>query len=306
MELFSTVIHLQARQRNSNFGFSGRQVQAWFLREIRRHDPTFAKKLHDDDMPDQGKKQSLRPYTLSPLYKGPHIAYKLEKDDWCWFRITSLRTDLSDLLSDTVLPNLLGVALIHPVEFTVRKWSLEVSLNPDRKKDSLEYLQKTWAETYEALQTRAKKSRESKLEFKFTSTTSFNKKGIYSKVDKDVPLPIPSMVFGSYFSRWSAYSGIALPKDIGRFIDECVVINELDINSHRTELDIKNVNKAATGFTGIVLFTILGDKAGNPYLPKWREYADFVGALARYSFYCGTGRHTTIGLGQTRFMNPDR
>ena len=123
MELLSTVVRLRSRQSVSKCPFAGRHAQAWFLREIGRHDPVLVEQLHDASNEDD--KQKMRPYTLSGLYKGPHTVWELSKDDWCWIRITALTKELSDFLYGKVLPELLPVARIGQVEFDVQAWKPE-------------------------------------------------------------------------------------------------------------------------------------------------------------------------------------
>ena len=58
----------------------------------------------------------------------------------------------------------------------------------------------------------------------------------------------------------------------------------------------------ALGFTGAVGFVLLPrSKCGD-----WEEYWDgadpVLQALAQFAFYCGTGDHATIGMGQTRLL----
>ena len=137
----------------------------------------------------------------------------------------------------------------------------------------------------------------------FNSPTSFHQKGLHSGFEKDVPLPIPDMIFGNYLNHWLSFSNVDLPVEIGEFIEECLVVNELKIKSERVQFSYNQAQRATTGFVGQVRFAILGNKEKSRFKANWEHYANIVRMLAFYSFYCGTGHHTTIGLGQTRLIN---
>jgi CRISPR-associated endoribonuclease Cas6 len=312
MDLFSTVIHFRPRQNISGLVFSGRQVQAWFLREVGRHDPDLAAQLHfegnqskgdEDDSEGEEAEQKMRPYTLSALCKGPHPVRDLTKNDWCWVRLTSLTKDLSNFLTISVLPNLLEEARIGQAEFDVEPWKKDAYKDPWCGED-----------TYSNIKSLASRSDENRLVLEFTSLTSFKKKSKFSdtnnvsnkvkRIEKDVPLPIPDMVFGSYLGNWAAFSGEDFPADLGQFIEECLVVNELKICSERVRFSHKNPRNAATGFVGQVRFAILGSENEGHFKANWERYASLVRMLALYSFYCGTGQKTTRGLGQTRLLEP--
>lgn len=289
MDLLSTVIQFRARQNADQLCFSGRQVQAWFLREVERHRPVLATLIHDGFRPNPEDKHGFRPYTCSSLYKGPHVAWKLAEGDWCWLRLTSLTAELSGLLTQTVLPDLIPVAKIGQVELDVVPWQPQQPQNP-------------WVadDTYASLVRQAALSTETRLEMEFSSITSFKKKMRQNGFEVDVPLPVPEMVFGNYLNHWSAFSGEQLPETLWEFVEECLVINELEIHSERAQLQFDHKERAATGFVGRVRFAILGGKGKSRFGVNWEHLAALVRMLAAYSFYCGTGQDTTVGLGQTR------
>lgn len=121
MDLLSAIIRLRARQSTNDLGFLGRQVQAWFLPEVGRHDPELARQLHQD--PDEQPVQMIfRPYIVSTLMKGEYPLYELAAGEWWWVRFTTLTEKLSELLLNQVLPGLLLINHIGPVEFEVESW----------------------------------------------------------------------------------------------------------------------------------------------------------------------------------------
>lgn len=287
MDLSSTIIRLRARQSARGLSFLGRHVQAWFLREIRRHAPEVADQLHDEPH-NETAPSILRPYTLSTLMKGEYPPREITAGDWCYIRITSLTQELSGLLIDQVLPNLLPQNFIGKLEFELESWR---NGPPDRA------LFQT--DSYASLLSRTKTSSETRVSMEFTSPTTFsqmNKSGI----DIDYPLPAPDKVFGSYQKHWSAFSGAAIEPEFGEFLGDCLAINELRIRSERVQFSQKETRRAATGFVGRVRFAILGNREENRFGADWGHYSNILRVLALYSFYCGTGSRTTEGLGQTR------
>lgn len=284
MELFSTIIQLRPRQNSGSYPFAGRQVQAWFLREVARHSTDKSVLLHDSKQDSE-----LRPYTLSTLYKGLEIPRMLTAGDWCWMRVTALTSNWSQFFVSEVLPNLLPVAKIGPVEFEVLTWTPDNQKHPWVGEDS-----------YAGLKRQALTSDSTRLILDFYSPTSFKQHVKNSTIEKDVPLPIPEMVFGNYAKHWNTYSGESLPVELGDFIQECVAINELYIHSERVTFSNHNTHRATTGFTGQVHFSILGNKLKSRFGALWEHYANITRMLALYSFYCGSGQDTTAGLGQTR------
>jgi len=287
-DLFSTIIRLRAAKDATNFGYLGRQVQAWFLREVRRHDISISDHLHDENVDPEVIKPLLRPYTISTIYKGQYPARELRAGEWCWVRITALTQPLSQFLIEAVLPDLLPIAEILPLEFVTDPWK--------HNTDEAIFTQEA---TYAELMHQAILSEEKRLSFDFLSPTAFKQNSALSDIEVDVPLPIPVMLFGSYLNHWTAFSGAQISDEYGEFIEECVVINEHKIRTERVQFSRKDSRDAATGFMGQVRFAILGDRSTSRFGANWEHYANLTRMLSRFSFYCGSGRKTTRGLGQT-------
>ena len=144
------------------------------------------------------------------------------------------------------------------------------------------------------------KSRTVRMEF--ATPTAFRSEGA------DIPLPIPGHVFRGLWQKWNAYA----PEDFQispvwpAFANACVMVSELTgINTERWVF-AEGTRGAATGFTGVVGFTLLPKNACGEFEPFWDGADRVLQNLAQFSFYCGTGHHTTIGLGQTRPLSPLR
>jgi CRISPR/Cas system endoribonuclease Cas6 (RAMP superfamily) len=121
----------------------------------------------------------------------------------------------------------------------------------------------------------------------------------------DVCLPAPAQIFHSLWEKWNAFA--PEPMHIhdfwSQFAADCIFVDELAaVNTTCWEFS-EGTCGSATGFTGTVGF----------YLPpkskvkkQWQEYWDGVAtvmrSLADFSYYCGVGHHTTIGMGQARAL----
>ena len=287
-ELLSTIVRFRVQKNYHDFGYLGRQTQAWFLREVRRHDISLSDHLHNVEAGPQAVKSLLRPYTISTLYKGQHPARELRAGDWVWLRITSLTQPLSEFLTEKVLPELLPEAEFSPITLEVEQW-------PSGNGGSAN----TSVTTYAELMRKAIQSEERNLTLEFLSPTTFRQKNLLSNIEKDVPLPLPDKLFGSYISHWSAFSGAEVPDEYGEFLEECIGIKQLNIHSERVQFSRDNPRDAANGFLGQTCFTILGNKRKSRFKANWEHYANLTRMFFLFSFYCGSGRKTTRGLGQT-------
>jgi len=287
MDLLSTIVHFQARQSLPSVPFTGCQVQGWFLREVNRHNPDLSERLHQNKN-GSNNKQIVRPYTLSGLFKGQYPVSSLRQGEWYWARITSLTRELTLELTTKILPDLLPVAKIGQAEFDVKPWSL------DDQKNHL-----TCVDSYENLSHYSFENDGKKISLDYISPTSFKRKN-RSGVEKDIPLPVPEMVFGNYMQSWEECSGVAFPEEMGEFIEEHVALSEMKVKSERIQTSYKNSNRATTGFVGNVKFIILGGGEKSRFGADWEVYTRIIHMLSFYAYYCGTGHHTTIGLGQTQ------
>ncbi len=125
------------------------------------------------------------------------------------------------------------------------------------------------------------------IAMRFTSPTSFSAGRL------DFPLPEPVAVFKSWLSRWNDFA----PPDrrISTLLLETVLTN-VAIDSHRLHTEKHDLGRGRpfVGFVGEVAFAITRARKLNQAL-VWQ-----LNALADYAEFCGTGRKTTHGMGQTR------
>ncbi|GAK51380.1 CRISPR-associated protein Cas6 [Candidatus Moduliflexus flocculans] len=252
----------------------GPSVQGMFLHLLQEVDPAVNQRLHDDSR--------YRPYTLSPLGIGTrHNSFQgfylprqqmLARKTPCYLRIT--------LLDDALFP-------------TFRQYFLERS-EPTFRLGETEFVvtgiletpphanapQWTQYRSYDELINRASQHRSMTLHF--LTPTSFG------HGDVDVPLPVPRLVFQSYLKRFQEFCASPFLPDVLEQID--LYVGVAQIEHLRTEM-IKTKRIMLQGFLGEVRFEI--SKKASPTLVSQ------IQLLADFAFFGGTGKKTTVGMGQT-------
>ena len=282
--LLSILISLVSTSSVPILGALGRPANAWFLAQLTRDHPEIAQALHNSS--------GVKPYTVSTLLDGrgrPFSAGKwLQAGEPCWLRITTFEQHLSEIVLQHVLPRLPGHLELYKMNFRIDGYTLFPAQHP-------------WAgqSSYAAIAQNGfqqESSRQVRLEF--SSPTAFRSEGA------DIPLPLPGQVFRSYWMKWNAFApeGAQIQDVWPGFASACIMVSELaGINTTRWSF-AEGTRGVATGFTGAVGFVLLPrNKCGD-----WAEYWDgadqVLQSLSQFAFYCGTGHHATIGMGQTRVL----
>ena len=280
--LLSLLLALTSTDPAPILGPLGRPARAWFLRQLTLCQPALAKSIHDQS--------GLKPYTISSLLDDR--GYQLSKGKWlkrgkvCWLRLTTYQQELSEIVVEKVLPQLPSRLTLYKMNFRVDGYTLDPSQHPWASQSTFPQLAET---IYLSRPTR-------KVRLEFTSPTAFRSDG------NDIPLPIPEHIFRGYWQRWNAFAPATLHIDElwPRFASACVRVSELTaINTERWSF-ANGTQGAAVGFTGTAGFTLLPKKRCGELGPFWAEAAQVLNTLAAFSFYCGTGHHTTVGMGSTR------
>ena len=190
---------------------------------------------------------------------------------WRW-RVALLQDDLWE-------PLWTGVQTLGALDLNGRKWPVR------------------WSEarcihrTYDLMLTCVRPDVYS-LDMEFLSPTAFR------AGDLDLPLPEPGAVFRSWLSRWNDFA----PPD-RRISTELldVVHTNVAISGHRLRTEWHDLGRSqVVGFLGKVTFVITKARRLNQAL-VWQ-----LNALADYAEFCGTGRKTTHGMGQTRRLRRGR
>lgn len=270
---FSLVVQSVPHTDVSLSSVQGHLLHALFFHLIGQIDHDLAQRLHEQNR--------SRPFTLSPLavsqeLERSHIAWmprsqKLTPETTASFRITFLDDALFPAFSQSIFtlrsPDIrLGGTMFTITDIvtsarTNNRWSRFVSY-PDLIK--------------QASRTR----REITLRFLTPTTFGFG--------DSDLPLPLPRLVFQSYQRRFQEFCGVVFPPDFADQVERYVVLKYF---SHLSTYTIVARKTTITGFIGDVTFSL--QSSAPP------EFIEQINLLADYAFFCGTGKKTAFGLGQT-------
>ncbi len=120
--------------------------------------------------------------------------------------------------------------------------------------------------------------------------------------DADMPLPIPRLCFQSWLTSWDTHAPQPLFPDttarkafLTDVVERQVSVHYDHLRMARHTLFFDGTRTGAQGFIGTCSFAVRPTRVAP-------EHRTILAALARYSYYAGTGRKTTMGMGMTRFM----
>ncbi len=261
----------------------GAALQGMFLHLMREIDPDVAARLH--------KQGAYRPYTLSPLgigergrlFKGFKLPVErtLRIGTPCYLRITLLEDELFPTFSRYFLSRSQPTFRLGETEFTVTT----VLATSESGNDWSRYV--SYEELIERIEKLAgyQQSQDRRIKLWFVTPTSFN------RGDIDVPLPLPRLVFQSYLKRFQEFCDYPFLSDVIELVDQYTMISSMQ--DLRTDT-LKTKRVRLTGFTGNVTFEVL--KTAPP------ELFGQMRLLTDFAFFCGTGKKTTVGMGQTVSM----
>ncbi len=212
--------------------------------------PELSKTLH--------KSSSPKAFTLSPLFK--------HKDGF-WFRTTFLDDTLSTSFFSFFLKK--PEPQIHLEGSPFKITELKVSHN-------------SWCGYIDYRSLLKKSTLDKEIVLEFHTPTCFR------QGDMDLPLPLPSLVFRSFYKKWQAFSDLELLPDLVETVEKNVGIARF---SGKT-VPFEDGRVTIPGFIGKVTFFIKKDVG--------KETLRQINLLADYSFFAGTGKKTTHGMGMTR------
>lgn len=258
----------------------GPALQGMFLHLLEHVDPAVSERLHTDNQ--------YRPYTLSPLGVGePGRGFQgfglpcdnlLKGRTSCYFRITLLEDDLFPTFSRYFLDRTEPVFRLGNTEFLVTG-----VLGDHTHPSPLPEGEIQWSQyvSYGELLNNASHTNR-RIALRFLTPTSFRRRTF------DFLLPDPRLVFRSYMKRFEEFYQIAFLSDFEEQVEYHTGISSL--SQVQTGL-IKTKNVSLIGFTGRVTYKIERDASPDLIFQ--------MNLLADYAFFCGTGRKTTVGMGQT-------
>lgn len=320
-ELLAAVIVLEADQALPPW--PGRAAQAWLLDSIRAVDPALADTLHGTDAHSQ-----RRPYTVSVMPRKPEDCQNqppgavgsdkgeqgtgtarsghpqddsvvrglseperrvgsdksVYRNQYC-LRVTSLSADLTSALTG----RLFAATLAHG---SVRLGGTEAEV----KAVQMDGNGWTGRSSFEALARQCLTPSEipdrpiNGLSWEFATPTAFHHSGL------TIPLPLPSLVFGSLIHAWDQFSLLPMPVTLHAFVDR-----QVGIARHRIATRIVHFGKKEQhiGFVGTATYRFLAERSGlSP--DEFHQRVRMLVLLAAFAFYAGVGIRTAAGMGQVR------
>lgn len=264
--LASFVICLEPLQPAFVDRNSGPLVHALFLNLVSQANPRLAEVLHQDT--------PTKPFTVSALQgkfgrTGRHLVTLT--GNMYWLRITTLSEPVFVALNKTLLSYFASHA---PLSFGDGSFRVaDVRLEPT---DSNPWGGiSSFSEIYE------KAAGDTTIALLFHSPTTFKQRG------KNLPFPLPGVVFNSYLQKWNAFSSLPLDKSLLSWTEDNLAVEAHHVRTRMTPFE----GFGLIGFTGACRY-----RAVNKDVDRLKA----VNALADFAFYCGTGAKTTMGMGQTR------
>ena len=271
--LIAAVITLTPTAPASVPAALGRAVHAWFLGRLNDVNPSLAHRLHEEKGP--------RPFTVSNLWgagraRGGKVTLDPARPGQ--IRLTGLTKEVSQAI-ERALPDEGESLTLIGATLRVAEVAIEAEQHPWAGRAS-------YADLLEQY-TLASDRRPRGATLHFSSPTLFRRQG------RDLPLPLPALVFDGYLRKWNAFSPVALPDEAKRYAEECITLGRFKLRSHMVSFE-QGGKGAHVGFTGEVRFRFM---VGDGY---WTRVMHL---LAGYAFWAGTGYRTTVGLGQTQAVN---
>lgn len=262
------VLHLHPECNLFPSDGEGRHLHALFLDLMRQADPAVAEGLHGE--------AAVRPFTVGPLRPLDRDAGRAREQGEglpagtpCALRVTLLEDGLFAPLSRLFLTGSPCLRLGQKALIVSRLLATSESGAPG-----------VGIVSYRDLEEGAGVSRH--IALRFLSPTAFR------DGDHDLPLPVPALAFGSYLRRWDALSGRPMPEDTAEAIRRHVMLSGFD---RLRPVEVRDQRSRGMGFVGRAFFE-MDPKAGEGLVRR-------VNALADFAFFCGTGKKTTMGMGQT-------
>lgn len=247
--------------------YLGRATQSCFYELIRAADPVLATALHAADGP--------KGFTSSDLLRPLALRADEPRPIREW-RLTSFDPQLTSLLRTRVLP---AVADAGHVWIDHQRWQVEAiadgpTAHPWAGSQDPATLVSTYCGPVNPLPSL-------NLGFTFHSPTTFRSQG------RNIPLPLPEMVFGSLLDRWNATQSTALSRDLRQFAGD-----EVGITRYRLSTVLVPIEQGAgqVGFVGECRYQVWQADPANLRL---------LHLLAAFAFWAGVGYKTTWGLGLT-------
>jgi len=287
-DLLSLVLRLQAlpaAQAAEPPQWWGRAAHALLLRALQAVDPKLAESLHEGD--------DLRPFTASSLL-GWTLRRGLDPRTGYAVRFTACEARLTQALLQAAQSGPLAPGQTVELDgflFQIRavEPAADQPASPAAPETDAAAPQPAagWAalHSYQALSAPYLLSRVEaprRLTLQLASPTGFRSGG------RQVPLPLPGLVFGSLLDKGNAFAPIAFPPEFRRYAEECLAITRFELRSHG--IPAKG-GGSRLGAVGTITYSSLNYD---------RYWMSVCAALADFALFAGVGAGVSQGLGQCR------
>ncbi len=118
-------------------------------------------------------------------------------------------------------------------------------------------------------------------------TLQFSSPTIFKSGGQLLPFPLPKLVFGNLLEKWNRYAPLVLPEELRQYALKCLLVSRYELHSRTAFIPHTGLRPGAVGVVSY---------GTSNYDRYWMG---LVHALARFAFYSGVGKHTSMGLGQT-------
>ncbi len=253
----------------------GRAIHACLLEVIHRADPALAERLHAGE-------SGPRPFTVSTLM-GPSPRAGMQPSHTYRLRLTALTFEVAALLQQAGQPG--GpLAPGSAIELDYLPFAIEASepLIPPGAPSENPYAAITSYQQLAVPYLLARQAAPRRIQLALTSPTSFKSGGMH------LPLPLPSLVFGSLLEKWNAFAPVAFPPEVKRYAEECLAISQYHLSTR--PVDVKS-GGLRMGAVGTITYTTVNYD---------RYWMSVIATLAAFSLFAGVGAGTSQGLGQCR------
>lgn len=270
----AAVLSLQALQDGALYGATGQHAHGFWLTSWRTIAGDVGDALHDD--------RPLRQFTVSPLMglaNAHHGRTAVRVGETARLRLTTLDDQTTAAMLGDWLLRIPGEFEMGGVMWRVAGLALSPAEHPGAG-----YV------TYAALHDRHRAAPPRRWAATFRSPMALHLNG-----ERYLPFPLPDLVLDGWLERWLAYApadllpGGETRESFMRRVGPGVRISQYRLKTvsfrFRFEREVPQI-----GCVGEVVFDGAELAAADRAV---------VAALMDYAFYCGTGHHTTMGMGQT-------
>ncbi|HYO49691.1 MAG TPA: CRISPR system precrRNA processing endoribonuclease RAMP protein Cas6, partial [Chloroflexia bacterium] len=208
----AAVIRLKLNKASVLPPYMGRSTHGCFFSLLHEADSDMAEALHKQET-NWSKGFTVSSLMGLPAPMGRQIV--APEGQGCALRITSINSELSQLLVEKVLPNLPDSLIIGEHIFSVEGWDTSTEAHPLAGVANPAEMA--------ANHMLVGQTPSDRITLRFASPTTFSSSG------REMPLPLPQMVFGGYLDRWNAHVSMQLDKELRRFVEECVVVHRYNL-----------------------------------------------------------------------------